>query len=103
VTSTTEKLYPLRLAAKATGLTDEVVKITNVRYAVPEHYTSGTEYPTLAEAAEAAQSKVVEFNFNDSETGRPAQARAFVDLRATLHYKRGGSVDAVIERIEVVV
>ena len=70
--------------------------VTNVRFAVPGHYTSGDEFATFEAAVEAARKGIVSFDYG-------GHSRAFVDLRCKTADGTGGSSDAPILRWEVFV
>lgn len=86
---------------------DEIERIDNVRYTIPEHYTIGEEHPTLSAAVASAQAKA-EQSLNslygseyDTSGSQWWHHRVFVESRATIHWKNGGSADVSLDRIEV--
>lgn len=71
-----------------------VGSVTNVRYAVPGHYTTGPEFASFDEAVAHARTTIIKFD------GIDGYSRAFVDLRRVIGIEHGSS-DAVLIRWEV--
>jgi hypothetical protein len=85
------------------GHSDEnVLSVDNIRYAVPSAYTSGPEYPTLAEAVARAE-EIAREPVREDWAGEGKHPRVFVDRRGFVRYKNGHNADVVLDRIEVFV
>ena len=75
-----------------------------VRFAVPQHYTSGPEFDTFEEAVQHARSTIVEFTYpgQGPDGGDLVKhSRAFVDMRVKHAHVRGGTRDLPAVRWEV--
>lgn len=77
------------------GRLAEGTVITNIRYAVPEHYTSGTEF---GRDYWAAVDHARERHGRHPEITPTLRPFVTVDVRATLVEPDGRKVDTVIER-----
>lgn len=79
--------------------------IERIYYAVPTHYTIGTEFPGTPEghreAVAAAKATIRQFDFPSG----PSYSRAWVDLRYVIRWLpasgQNGGTDRVIERNEI--
>jgi hypothetical protein len=96
------------------GLVPPGATITDVYYAVPQHYTEGDSFPTFIAAVRAALAKADDIkrrgaasyplNWDrarvEEEAERCAKTACVVDLRWKITWP-GGGLDAVIERKNV--